>query len=227
MTYSESLSLTPGGSNEVSFVVPDVAWPVQDIGIEISGQRASGAWYLEGLWISGQPHHTFPNHPDLGPGGNPIGWISDVDQLHLRAFSSDDREMMRIGHNNGSGVMITGNRDWKDYTFETNMSIHLARSAGIIARYQGLQRHIMLVQTDGWLRLIERYHGDSVLAQIAVDHEPDTFHLLSLHCEGDQITAMYDGQRVLEGQSNRLNSGGAGFLVEQGLVGFRDTTIKR
>ena len=223
--YSDTEKMEPSARVALRFTIPGGAWPIQDIGLEIQGENASGAFYLDGLWIEGLPRFKFPDRPLMGPGDVPVGWISNVEQTMVRPFPADKQEMMRICQNEGPALLVTGNKDWVDYTFETQINVHLARQAGIVARYQGLQRYIALVKTGNEIRLIERYYGDRVIDTHPVAWEPDEDHILSISCVGEAITAACDGEEMMRSKTEKLLSGGAGYFVENGLVGFHSTTI--
>ena len=121
---------------------------------------------------------------------------------------------------------MTGTTGWKDYTFEARVKIHMADKGGILVRYQGLQRYIALVRThDNTLQLIERYYGDTVLAETACRWKLDEPHTLRLVCKGTNITAFCDGEKILEGEDRKLGCGGAGLIFEKGIIGFNSVKV--
>jgi len=227
LVYGDRVSLKAGGSVELIFnISQEGGWPIKDFGFEISGTGdASGCLYVDGVWYSGKPNLQFPVHPQIGLNGSTIGWVSDVDQVLLRRFAQDPVDMMRIGKNDGSGVMVTGNTDWCDYTFESQISVHLASQSGLIVRYQGLQRYIALIKKGDKLQLVEQHYGTTVLDEVDISWEVDALHSLKLVCDGEAITAFCDGEQVLKGLDTRFGCGGAGFIVADGLVGFCDARV--
>ena len=68
-------------------------------------------------------------------------------------------------------------------------------------------------------------YGETVLDEVEMIWEPDEFHTLHMDCAGETVTASCDGRVVLTAGDTRLGRGGAGYLVENGLVGFRDTRV--
>ncbi|MFH1570712.1 MAG: ADP-ribosylglycohydrolase family protein [Gemmatimonadota bacterium] len=232
--------LAPGKPFTLSLQVPDTGgWPVKDLGVEIrpaprrAGSRtsrvaaagASGRLWVDRVALSGRPRIDFPAWATMGQSGGAVGWVCDADRIRNHPFSEDVEEVMRLGQDQGRGVMVTGTADWTDYTFESRVSVHLAAAAGLIVRYQGLQRYLALVKSRDHLQLVERYYGDTVLAQVRCRWKVDELHVLKLVCRGRRVAAHCDGELVLEGEDRRLGYGGAGYFVEAGLAGFRDTRV--
>ncbi|MFC1526673.1 ADP-ribosylglycohydrolase family protein [Candidatus Latescibacterota bacterium] len=233
--WGRSRAIERGKPFSLSLKVPDTGgWPVTDLGIEVrradSTRRggdtaASGRIYVDSVSLAGQPRIDFPVEvPADGP--HPLGWVCDADQVRNHGFSDDVEPVMRLQQNQGRGVMVTGAADWRDYTFESRVYIHLAEGAGLIARYQGLQRYLALIKTRDQLQLVERYYGDTVLDQVRCRWKVDELHSLRLVCRGSKVSAHCDGEKILEGEDRRLRCGGAGYLVDSGLAGFRDTRVR-
>ena len=162
----------------------------------------------------------------MGPGGIPTGWISDVDQVILRPFPSDTDEFMRLGNNTDQAVMVTGTTAWRDYMFQADISVHLARSAGLVARYQGLQRYLSLTYGHGRLNLTEMYYGETVLDQHDVSWSADETHRMAIQCEDHRITAFLDDEPIMSATHEHLENGGSGFLIDRGLAGFRSASVQ-
>jgi hypothetical protein len=122
-------------------------------------------------------------------------------------------------------VLVTGTEDWTDYTISSRFTIALADSGGLIARYQGLQRFIALVKTADSLKLVLNYYGETVLDEKPCQWEEQGIHELALTVKGATIAARLDGQEILRAEDDTLARGGAGYVVDRGLVGFRETAI--
>ncbi|MCD6364562.1 MAG: hypothetical protein J7M14_01675, partial [Planctomycetes bacterium] len=200
--------------------------PVTDLGIEIRGKdRAEGELFVDSVSLSGRPEVSWPAElPRVGE--HIAGWLIDADSIFGNFRGDRGPELMHIGKNSGRGILITGNTDWRDYSFEARMSIHLAEAAGIAVRYQGLQRYLALVKRAGSLQLVLRYYEDIVLDETECDWDVDEPHLLRLVCKGKTITAWCDGRKVLEGRDDKLGCGGAGLIFERGIIGFRDMKVR-
>ena len=236
--WGRSRNLRAGEEFTLSLIIPDTGgWPVSDLGLEIhpgtgrtrqrpaGNEGASGTLYIDAVRLSGQPQLTFPTPVPVDAIGNAPGWVCDADRILTHSFSDDDEQVTRLQKNQGRGVMVTGTRDWGDYTFESRVSVHLADGAGLIVRYQGLQRYLALTKTRRHLQLVERYYGDRVLAQVRATWKVDELHSVKLICRGPNIAAYCDGKLIAEAEDEHLGCGGAGYLVESGLAGFRDTRV--
>ncbi len=221
--YSKEFRFVPGKAVPLSMKVPDTEGrPITDLGIEFnSKERSAGEILVDSVHITGKARLSF-SHELLK--GHIRGWVTDID-FSRGTFSDEKTDVMHLGKNEKRGVCVTGNTDWKNYTFEGNMSIHLADKAGILARYQGLQEYIALEKTPGSLRLIERHYGETVLDDITCRWKPDELHRLRLEVKGKKITACMDGKKVLEGTASHLDSGGAGFFFEKGIIGVREAKV--
>jgi ADP-ribosylglycohydrolase len=219
-------ALLPGATLVLTLAIPESdGLPVRDAGFEISSPKtAGGTLYCDRVTWSGTPTLGWKDGPPLLRGTFP-GWVVDADIV--RGAFSDDREVVRhAGKNEGRGIVVTGTTDWRDYTFVARVKIHLADQAGILVRYQGLERYVALVQTRDRLQLIRRWYGrDTVLAAAPSAWAWDELHTLRLVCRGTHITGSCDGAILLAAEESGLDSGGAGFLFERGIMGFRDVQV--
>jgi ADP-ribosylglycohydrolase len=226
IAYGDAVPLAQGRSCVLCLAVPEVeGLPVRDAGLEIGSPAAArGTLYCDRVLLSGTPALSWREGPPLVRGAFP-GWVADADLV--RGPFSDDREVVRhAGKNEGRGVLVTGTTDWRDYAFAARIKIHLADLAGIVVRYQGLQRYVALVQTRDRLQLIRRWYGtDTVLAEAPSPWALDELHELRLTCRGRRLTGTCDGTLVLEADDTQLTYGGAGFVFERGLMGFRDVSV--
>jgi hypothetical protein len=221
LIYTEPLTLNPGHYVSMTLKAPREAWPIRDFGIEINGHgQATGPFYVDSVRFTGTPFTIFPDTPLLGPAQEPVGWINDLDQIIIRPFPADRHPCFRIGKNSGTGVMVTGTRDWNDYTFEATLSVNRAARAGLIVRYQGLRRYVAVVRTSDRLQLIQNFYGETALDEIPVSWQTGEEHTLTVRCEAGLVRVWLDGEAALGGQVAFLE-GGAGFLVDQGLVAVR------
>ena len=220
-------ALKPGQYFTAQMQVPAEAWPVKDLGIMIDClKEGNGKIQIASVDYEGSPHGTFPDVPHLGPCNEPIGWLNDVDRILIGGFPADLHPMVRIGRDQGAGVMVTGNRDWTDYVWSAKIIIHLAHRAGLIVRYQGLRRYVGLLKTKGTIQLIRQYNGMTILHEVPMVWSPDEEHELRIVCSGQQISIWIDAIFFFEIEEIELLSGGAGYFIEEGLAGFRKTTIE-
>lgn len=222
LLFSKAVRLRPGSGFTLSFTVPDLkGCAVLDLGLEIrSDDQAAGEVFVDRVDFTGKAKVAYPALiPVQGWPTETPGWIWNGDVLR-GPFSDDPHPCTYTGKNTGRGWIVTGNTDWRDYTFEADVKIHLADKGGILVRYQGAERYLALVfTTDHTLQLIERYHGDTVLAESPFRWKLDKPCHLKMVCKGARITVFCDGKKRMEARDERLGCGGAGIVFENGLVG--------
>jgi len=229
MAYSESMTVTDMDKFQIDMKIPDTkGWPVKDFGFEIIGKnKAAGQIFINEVYFKGKPKFTFSEKIPLDNYGQPLAWTIDADGIRQHPFSDDppDKKIHRFIKNQGRGCIATGNSDWQNYTFESLVNVHMADKAGIMVRYQGLERYIALVQSKGKLQLIKRLYKDHILAEINCPWKSDELHKLKLVCKGEQITAWCDSKKVFEEIDTDLGCGGVGFLFENGIAGICETKV--
>ncbi len=226
LSYGEPAQLESGRPFKLTLCIPDErGFPVKDIGIEISGDPgASGRLLVDRITYSDSPKLHIPDELPRTAGGAVLGWVVDADRVTGR-FPQNPQPMTHFGKDEGRGVLVTGTDDWRDYTISCQFTVVLAEAGGLIARYQGLQRFIALVKTRDALKLVLNFYGETVLAETPCVWEVGVLHSLALTVKGTKIIAHLDGEEVLRGTDDKLGRGGAGYLAESGMAGFRETTI--
>lgn len=123
-------------------------------------------------------------------------------------------------------VAVTGTSDWTDYTIASTISIHCGELGALVARYQGLQRYLMLAKTRTALRLVSRWDGvETVLAERACTWGVDEKHRLELTVNGTRVVARCDGVELFTAEQTRLTCGGAGYAVQAGRIWVEQTSI--
>jgi ADP-ribosylglycohydrolase len=212
----------------ITLQVPDLAgWPVKDLGVEISGDRgAAGTLIVDRVSFSGAFSFRLSDLFPFTAKWAPIGWVADSDTFGW-PLSDEPEVLQHLGKNLGRGVAVTGNTDWIDYRFTGRLATHLAERAGLVARYQGLTRYIELAQEHDRLVLSVRWDDErTVLGEHPLVRELDKLYDLGLNVRGPEVTATLAGEEILRGRDDRLGRGGAGYFVERGLCGFRDTYMR-
>jgi hypothetical protein len=216
-------ALRPGHPVRLSLSIPDTGgWPVTDIGVELSsGRPAQGVLYVDRVEKGGAPRLFLKGRDWPRDKSNRVpGWIGNEDHFlpvssgYTRAFPN----AMKVARNEGFGFLVTGNTDWTDYSVGARLAVHVAERAGLLARFQGLERHLALVKTATSLQLVLRYYGEHVLDERPCVWSEDEAHTLRLDLKGERVTAYCDGRRVLSGADQRLGSGGAGLLFQSGTI---------
>jgi len=124
-------------------------------------------------------------------------------------------EPFRLIQNRGTGMAITGTRDWRDYTVTADVTPHLATAAGLAARVQGLHRFYALELLDN--RIVRLIRGpDDILAVRPFAWQFGQTYQLRLDVDGDHLRAGIDGDPLFDVRDNRYECGGIGLRVTQG-----------
>ena len=156
---------------------------------------------------------------------NVLGWIGDYD-THWWPFSDDPQKVCYFSKTAGRGVLATGTDEWADYTIAAKVKVHCPGFAGLLARYQGLQRYYAFVWAGDKLQLLRVDAGDSVLAEAPCTWQADEYHRMTLTVSGATITAVADdGVVLLHAEDDRFRHGGAGFVFDKSMIGFREVVI--
>lgn len=227
MVYSKEISLAGGKPFSLTLAAPTVdGIAFTDFGMEFTGKNRSRADVLvDAVHLSGTPDFTMQSPFFTDANKNPVGWINDMDGFSGQCFHH--RTDVRFYYKNqGRGHLATGTTEWKDYAFECDCTVMMSQFAGIFVRYQGLKRYVALVKTPEAIKLVRVCYEEKVLAETpAVWNRPEDLHMLKLVCKGDTITAFCDGKKLCEANVPELTCGGAGMLVENGVVGIRQVRV--
>ena len=224
--YASPKKLAAGKPFSIQWEIPSTEGkPVLDLGIELtSSVKTEGSFLVDSVSLKGTPKISWPLETLMARDGNIAGWITDIDMCRGK-FSDEKEDVVHYGKDMSRGVVVTGNSDWTDYSFQTRLSVHLADKSGLMIRYQGLQRYIALEKTADTLRLVERFYEDTVLDEIKCRFKVDALHELKFEADGKKISAYLDGKKVLEAEDKHLGSGGCGFFFENGNIGVREAKV--
>ena len=207
---SPTTTLEPGDKTELSWMVPDLGgYPVAAVGISVVSAPAGGTVYLDRLDWTGAPNVTLSR---LSGSMWHRAWVNGVDQYLPRWVES-----YRLVHNRGTGLLLHGNRDWRDYRVGADVTPHLARRVGIAARAQGMRRYYALVITNqGKAQLVRELDGTTVLAETELPLELYRTYQFEIVADGATITGQIDGETVLTAEDSSLAEGGIALLIEEG-----------
>ena len=212
-------AVEPGGRETLRWRVPDVGgYPIAAVGVEVVSAAAGGTLYLDRLDWSGAPSVTLSKLP-----GSlwHRAWVNGVDQYHPRY-----PESFRLVHNRGTGLLLHGTRDWRDYRVQADVTPHLVRRAGLAARVQGMRRYYALVLTDqAKAQLVRTLDGDTVLAEAPFEMELYRTYQLELTVCGSTITGSIDGDTALRAEDDALASGGIALLVDEGRTATQTVAV--
>jgi hypothetical protein len=140
-------------------------------------------------------------------------WVNGVD--HFESWG----ESFRLIQDSGTGLLLTGTREWRDYTVSTALTPHMVKSCGLAARVQGMRRYYALVLgVDGRARLVKALDGDTTLAEATYPFEFGQAYELSLSVVGSRIRASLDGKPLFDICDQDLASGGIALVCEEGRV---------
>ena len=226
-----ALTLGAGASATADWVVPETGGdPIVEVGLQIAGPTAAGAIYLDYLGWEGVPRARLGRPGAQVATGRPLtreqpwrrAWADGVDLFENRARVED----FRLIQNQGIGLLIRGDRDWRDYAFAATVRIHMARSGGIGVRVQGMRRYYALLITGGgMLRLVRRRHQQEVLDETPLRGRPDEPHRLILSVRGTVLAGSVDGQAVFSVSDSTLDAGAVALLCEEGRVEVSDVSV--
>jgi len=236
------VTLDPGSEQEIACKLQGLnGLPIYQIGVELSHESyetsTTGSVYLDYMTWEGEPDTTF-RKPDALRNGIQQGPTANKGIMWYRAWTnalekriSPDlfRESFRLIQNNDRGMMIIGSKKWRNYRASADVSIYLARSAGIAVRVQGLKRfYALLMDTDGKLRLIKALDGDRLLAQKAFPFTANHPYQLALEVSFRTIRAYVGGDLVFECVDEdpiTLDCGGVALICEEGRSSTEGVTV--
>lgn len=216
--FSPPTLLQPASRNTLTWCVPDVhGYPIAEVGIEASGERgACGTLLLDSLTWDGVPNVIFGK-----PAGGSLwrnAWVNGVDHFD----SPGGSEPFRLIQDHGTGLLSQGCREWSDYGIASTVTIHLAESAGIAVRVQGMERYYaLLLVKGGRLRLVKALDGHSVLREVEFPWNFGQPFTLGLTAVANKLRATVDGRELFSVlDTNRpLMEGAVGFICTEGRVG--------
>ena len=217
-------NLLPGESTDLLWQIPDLGGaPIAQVGISISSHEpAKGAIHLDRLSWDGPPNVSF--HRPIASGRMwKRQWVNAAD-----FFEDEFGEAFRVIHNRGRGLVITGTREWTDYSVQTSITPHLVKAFGLAARVQGLERYYALLLSDrNAIKLIKRLDGEILLTDQAFAWEFGQSYDLKISVKGNQIFASVN-QTVLfktEDLNQPLSGGGIALVCEEGRIGTDEISV--
>lgn len=124
---------------------------------------------------------------------------------------------IRLTQNRGTGLMLYGTREWRDYRLAADVTPHLARRVGIAVRAQGMRRYyaLLLNRDDQTLQLVRELDGTTVIAQTDFDWELGETYEMELRVFGDALEGRV-GDVTLKGRDAGLPSGGIALVLDEG-----------
>ncbi len=213
----DPVALSPGAGTVLSWRLPDAGGqPIQAIGIAVRSPGAvqSGAVILDSLRWDGPPDLRL-RRPDEPGDFWRRAWVNAAS-----IFSVNFPQAFRISQDRGMGMIIHGGRQWTDYRVEAALNVHLAQSAGLAIRVQGLRRYYAaLLVRPGVFRLVRVYDGAVViLAEATLAWSLETPYAFAVQADGDEIAASVGEMRlsVRDAGPNALADGGVALIIGEG-----------
>ena len=144
-------------------------------------------------------------------------WVNAAD-----TFADEFGEGFRVIQNRGRGLVITGTREWNNYSVQATITPHLAKAFGLAARVQGQERYYALLLSDrNSIKLVTRLDGEIVLAEQPYSWEFGKSYKLRLDVQRNQIRAWMDGILLISVNDpvRLISSGGIALVCEEGRLG--------
>jgi hypothetical protein len=207
--------LEPGSAHVFGWRVGDAGGqPIARIGVElVADGAAGGVVYLDYVAWDGVPDVALTRPAEGGTMWR-RAWVNGVDR-----FDEHSPEPYRLVQNSGTGLLVQGSRGWTDYEVGAPVRLHMAESAGIGARVQGMRRYYaLLLCRGGKARLVKALDGDAVLAEADFSWQFDLTYDLRLRVRGNRLRASIDGEGVfdVEDKDRPLTGGAVALVCEEG-----------
>lgn len=223
--YGPATPLAAGQAGTLEWRVPETGgWPLAEVGLEIDGpQGASGTLYLDWLDWKGAPDALFtrPEGADLAWH---TAWVNAADAFHSWS------ESFRVIQNQGTGLLVHGTLDWRDYRVEADVTPHMVVSAGVAARVQGLRRYYaLLLAPGGKVKLVKVwYDSTETLAEADLDWQYGVTYQLGLALKGDLLSASVDGVPLfsVSDAGSPLDSGAVALVCEEGRTATQAVAVR-
>ena len=227
--YGPEVELRHSAPRDLEWRVPDtLGRPVAEVGLEITAaNRTDGSVCLDFLTWDGEPDTVFTRPVGDGPDDGLMwlrAWVDAADRVERRF-----PESFRVIQNHGTGMLIQGARDWRNYTVSAALNPHMVRSAGLGARVQGLRRYYaLMLEHPCQVRLIKMLDEEHVLAEAPFGWEFGGTYELRLEVMDSSIKAWVDGQLLfyVEDNDQPLKDGGVALVVEEGRLSTNAVTVR-
>ncbi|MEE8399143.1 MAG: ADP-ribosylglycohydrolase family protein [Desulfobacterales bacterium] len=210
-TYGPVRVMKPGDTHTFEWRIEDMGGaPIAQIGVEIGSQhRVDGTVYLDYVTWDGAPDVTLTRPTHRGTMWQ-RAWVDGMDEI-----GAWYAEPYRLIHNEGTGLLMQGTREWTNYRVSADVTPHMVASAGIAARVQGMRRYYALLLCHAnKVRLVKALDGNTVLAEADFDWSFDETHELCLQVVGTHLQARINDKIVFEvDDTDRPLTGGAVALV--------------
>jgi ADP-ribosylglycohydrolase len=216
--------LRPGSGRELTWRLPDTEGaPIAQIGIAVRAEGgAQGTVYLDYLTWDGAPTVVLGEPPDGGAMWR-NAWVDALDRFDRRLSNP-----YRLVQNRGTGMLIQGTREWRDYEVSAPIRPHMAESCGLGLRVQGLGRYYaLLLCADGKARMVKALTGQTVLAEVELPWELGRTYAVKLEARGPRLRGWVDDQLIFDEADNdhAFDGGGVALICTEGRVDCGAVTV--
>jgi hypothetical protein len=128
----------------------------------------------------------------------------------------------------GTGLLIQGTREWRDYEVSADVTPRLAEAAGIAACVQGQRRYVaFLLGRGGKARLVRVLDGETVLAEVDFPWSLDERYTLALETRGPRLVGRINGKQIVEATdaSSPLQSGAIALVCREGRLDAHEVRV--
>lgn len=223
--YGDALTLSPGGARSFDWRLDDTKGaPIAEVGLEIrEAEGNQGALYLDYLGWNGAPEAVWRRPPGKGKMWT-RAWASTMD--HVGAHWPNT---FHLSKSRGTGMFIQGTRDWTSYSVSATLTPQVAKSFGLAARVQGLQRYYALIVChDQMVRLVKVLDDATVLQELPFEWNFGSPYSFSLQAEGISLRAGINDVFLFEAldENAPLVGGGIALICEEGLITCPEVAVK-
>ena len=198
--------------------------PIACVGFLIEAStRVDGSVYLDYLGWDGTPSVDF-----VRPDGEGTlwrrAWVNAVDHFDARW-----EDAYTLSQDHGTGLILTGNREWKDYQVTCALATDLAEEFGIAVRARGLLRYYALLLTASKkLLLVKERDGRHVLGTRDFPWELSREYQFALKVSDNRIVGLIDGKELfaIDDEDALLGSGGIGIVCKEGRVATNRVSVR-
>ena len=214
-----STNLKKDDREVLEWTVPDLnGYPIAQVGFRATS-AGPGSIRMDRLGWSGTPQVTFRQTEGSTWKQQWINGMSD---------HAGWGEPFRVVQNEGTGLLMTGCREWGDYRVSTQLVPHLVESCGLAARVQGMKRYYALeVIRGGGARLVKALDGINVLAEIPFEWNLGDAIDLELTVQGNHLVGTLNKNIKLEFEDTQrpLTGGGIALVLTEGRMGTHEIQI--
>ena len=212
--------VTVDEASTIQYVLPKEAYPAFELGIE-----CSGTLYLDAMAWHGEPDFECErNRPNKHRQVMATrAWVNGVDEFVQAPWVSG----YRLVQNRGRGLILQGNRDWRDVSATADLTADLAACMGVSVRSQGMRRYYaLLLHRTGEARIVKVLGDEEILSSVPFAWDNGRSYELNLSVRGDQLTGYVDGQQILSARDDALDCGAIGLVVEEGCTATSKVQIE-